>query len=239
MKNPPPLTDAEINEIDELLAAVPAPYETVDAVILDGYLAGVLVQPVMLEPEQWLPPIFGTEGMPEGGIDGWSEAQHNRLITLITRRKDEMLRGILEDGWFDPLVPMIEDDDGKPLEGKDAMEGLGYWAAGFEWALANFPQLEEAALAGVPDLLDSIWRHLPEQDETQRALTKALDEEHPLRNLDEGIEALVFDVVDLAQIGIAERTKVETVVREHPKVGRNDPCPCGSGRKYKQCHGAN
>ena len=75
--------------------------------------------------------------------------------------------------------------------------------------------------------------------ETQRAMTKALDEEHPLRNLDEGIEALVFDVVDLAQIGIAERTKVETVVRDQPKVGRNDPCPCGSGRKYKQCHGAN
>jgi uncharacterized protein len=49
----------------------------------------------------------------------------------------------------------------------------------------------------------------------------------------------VFDVVDLAQIGIAERHKVETVVRDQPKVGRNDPCPCGSGRKYKQCHGAN
>jgi preprotein translocase subunit SecA len=26
-------------------------------------------------------------------------------------------------------------------------------------------------------------------------------------------------------------------VREEPKVGRNDPCPCGSGKKYKQCHG--
>lgn len=28
-----------------------------------------------------------------------------------------------------------------------------------------------------------------------------------------------------------------TTVRENPKVGRNDPCPCGSGKKYKQCHG--
>jgi hypothetical protein len=27
-------------------------------------------------------------------------------------------------------------------------------------------------------------------------------------------------------------------VREAPKVGRNDPCPCGSGRKFKKCHGA-
>ena len=27
--------------------------------------------------------------------------------------------------------------------------------------------------------------------------------------------------------------------REEPKVGRNDPCPCGSGKKYKQCCGKN
>ena len=239
MKNTPALTDADINELDELLAAVPEPHETVDAVILDGYLAGVLVQPVHLEPEQWLPPIFGTEGMPEPGSPNWSDAQHNRLVELIARRKDEILRGILEEGWFDPIIPMIEEEDGKPAEGKAAMEGLGYWAAGFEWALANFPQLEEAALPGVPDLLDSIWRHLPEQDEAQQALTKALDEEHPLKGIDEGIEAMVFDVIDLAQIGIEQRHKVETVVRDGPKVGRNDPCPCGSGRKYKQCHGAN
>ena len=32
--------------------------------------------------------------------------------------------------------------------------------------------------------------------------------------------------------------KVETVQRNAPKVGRNDPCPCGSGKKYKKCHGA-
>lgn len=27
----------------------------------------------------------------------------------------------------------------------------------------------------------------------------------------------------------------DTYVRENPKIGRNDPCPCGSGRKYKKC----
>ena len=35
-----------------------------------------------------------------------------------------------------------------------------------------------------------------------------------------------------------EAGKVKTVVRDQPKVGRNDPCPCGSGKKYKKCHGA-
>jgi preprotein translocase subunit SecA len=32
--------------------------------------------------------------------------------------------------------------------------------------------------------------------------------------------------------------KPRTIVSDHPKVGRNDPCPCGSGKKYKKCHGA-
>jgi preprotein translocase subunit SecA len=34
-----------------------------------------------------------------------------------------------------------------------------------------------------------------------------------------------------------ERQKVEQVVRVDPKIGRNDPCPCGSSKKYKSCHG--
>ncbi|HWF88675.1 MAG TPA: preprotein translocase subunit SecA [Pyrinomonadaceae bacterium] len=36
-----------------------------------------------------------------------------------------------------------------------------------------------------------------------------------------------------------EDGKVKTVVRDQPKVGRNEPCPCGSGKKYKKCHGIN
>jgi preprotein translocase subunit SecA len=35
----------------------------------------------------------------------------------------------------------------------------------------------------------------------------------------------------------AQREPIETFKREEPKVGRNEPCPCGSGKKYKQCHG--
>ena len=34
-------------------------------------------------------------------------------------------------------------------------------------------------------------------------------------------------------------TKVKQIVRETVKVGRNDPCPCGSGKKYKKCCGVN
>jgi len=37
--------------------------------------------------------------------------------------------------------------------------------------------------------------------------------------------------------GVSRRPKVETFKRTQKKVGRNEPCPCGSGKKYKQCHG--
>jgi preprotein translocase subunit SecA len=44
--------------------------------------------------------------------------------------------------------------------------------------------------------------------------------------------------VQAASAPPAEIKKPETVRRAEPKVGRNDPCPCGSGKKYKKCHGA-
>jgi preprotein translocase subunit SecA len=40
-----------------------------------------------------------------------------------------------------------------------------------------------------------------------------------------------------ARVG-GDDAPVKTVRRDEPKVGRNDPCPCGSGKKYKKCHGA-
>ncbi len=46
-----------------------------------------------------------------------------------------------------------------------------------------------------------------------------------------------FEHQDATATPEAESKKVRTQVREGAKVGRNDPCPCGSGKKYKQCHG--
>lgn len=39
--------------------------------------------------------------------------------------------------------------------------------------------------------------------------------------------------------GATSGQKQVTVKRSTPKVGRNDPCPCGSGKKYKNCCGRN
>lgn len=47
------------------------------------------------------------------------------------------------------------------------------------------------------------------------------------------------DPVRAAAEAVSAPAKVETIKRSEQKIGRNDPCPCGSGKKYKHCHGRN
>ena len=47
----------------------------------------------------------------------------------------------------------------------------------------------------------------------------------------------IAESADAAESDSSVPEKPQTIVRNTPKVGRNDPCPCGSGKKYKQCHG--
>jgi preprotein translocase subunit SecA len=52
-----------------------------------------------------------------------------------------------------------------------------------------------------------------------------------------GYDDLARDMA--AQQAAAEAQKPQTIIRATPKVGRNDPCPCGSGKKFKKCCGRN
>ena len=239
------LTDAEFAELDELLAATPAPLEPLDAVMLDGYLCGVLVQPVLLEPATWLAHVFDFDAtpLPDTADAAWQQ----RTTALILRRHAALNRALVEDGWFDPLV--LEFDDEHPREPvpegevdplaslSPVSQSLMPWAAGFQHACACFPDLEEIADDAVSAALARLYRHLPAETDEEREVVATLDREHPLATLDEAMEELVASVADLHDLTEEQRYKVETVKRDAPKVGRNDPCPCGSGKKYKQCHG--
>ena len=52
-----------------------------------------------------------------------------------------------------------------------------------------------------------------------------------------GDDGMIYHGSRSSQASRQEAPKPETFKREEPKVGRNDPCPCGSGKKYKKCHG--
>jgi uncharacterized protein len=85
--------------------------------------------------------------------------------------------------------------------------------------------------------LARLYRHLPAESDDEREVVATLEREHPLTTLDEGIEDVIAAVADLADLTRKARYKVETVKRDVPKPGRNDPCSCGSGKKFKLCHG--
>jgi uncharacterized protein len=247
LKNPSrDLTDAEFAELDELLAATPEPLEPLDAVMLDGYLCGVLVQPMLLEPATWLAHVFDFDGRPLP--DEVDAVWRQRTTALILRRHAYLNHAMLEDGWFDPLVLEFDDDAPAPAlaEGEvDAMAGLNPvsqslmpWVAGFQHATLCFPDLMELPDDAVMSALARLFRHLPAETDEEREVVATLDREHPLATLDDAMEELVVTVADLSDLTRELRYKVDTVKREVPKVGRNDACPCGSGKKFKLCHGA-
>ena len=238
----PELTDAELQELDELLAATPEPLMPMDVVMLDGYLCGVLVQPALIAAEQWLPHVVDLESrpLPEGTDDVW----RGRLRALTLRRHSELNRTLLEDGWFDPLILEHEDTEpsgnaADPLAGMHPVSRpLMPWVTGFQYACVSFPALLELPDDAVMAALARVFRHLPAQTDEEREIAATLEREMPLTTLDDAIEELVACVADLADLTHDARYHVDTVRRDAPKAGRNDPCPCGSGRKYKRCHGA-
>ncbi|WP_417765799.1 preprotein translocase subunit SecA [Spongiibacter tropicus] len=78
-----------------------------------------------------------------------------------------------------------------------------------------------------------------QQDESAEALERKRREEQARRAMEfQHAEASAMDAEPEEDVGEApEQAVPETFVREGRKVGRNEPCPCGSGKKYKQCHG--
>jgi len=243
------LSDAEFAELDDLLAGIPEPLEPLDAVMLDGFLCGVLVQPEIVAVDDWLPFVF------DAGGHRWGEAEPSpeqlRARALILRRHAALNRSIAEFGAFDPFVlePLADDagEDGEAAAAPGAEAALPAdpigaallpWVAGFEQAVHLLRGLAELDDPAVATTLARLFRFLPESDDDPHGIFALVERERPLGSLDEAIGEVVGCVADLYELSAPLRYKVEAVRRDAPKVGRNDPCPCGSGRKFKQCHGA-
>ncbi|HEY3634376.1 MAG TPA: UPF0149 family protein [Caldimonas sp.] len=228
------LRDPEFAELDALLAAIPEPLEPLDAVMLDGFLCGVLVQPVLPEVEDWLPYVF------DAGGHRWGEAEpsheQRRARALVLRRHAALNRAIAEVGGFDPCVLMPDEgDDVEAAGGDPIVAAVGPWVAGFEQALHLLPALVELDDPTVAAVLARLFRFLPDDAGDG---TSAGQRERLQISLDDAIGELVGCVAELYELTLPLRYKVAPVRHAAPKVGRNDPCPCGSGRKYKHCHGA-
>jgi len=134
-----PLSNAEIAELDELLASVPEDRDPHDVAMLDGFLTGVVLQPDAVLPSAWLPLVFDAEGREV--TFGGDQATVERIVGLVLRRHNELAAHIAAREPFDPIVFELEDDERNLVAGKDAIGALEPWVAGFMNALSAFPAL--------------------------------------------------------------------------------------------------
>ncbi len=245
--------DAVLDELREHDDAVPQ-WE-----FCDGFLTALLCTRDEVETAEWLPVLLGAEATgPDDDAPFSSAGQRTRFLMHWMARAAQ-LRTALEaqvEALDDPraLVPAMMDWRGMlnalpPEERGNAdadEEAPAYgqmWAIGFltvvdvwseDWAA---PRDKEIA-ADIDDALDCIAalaeddRARPEHNLFDEAAPPSVSEQR----LTEVGEAL-FAVYDLHAIARALGPRVRPA--HNPlKIGRNDPCPCGSGRKYKKCCGA-
>ena len=117
------------------------------------------------------------------------------------------------------------------------------WALGFMFAVENWPEewtppRDKEAAEVLNNALDAIV-NLTDDDEGEPEISVFSDDAPPsvsLARLNDFGDA-IWAVYELRELWRGMGPRVETVHRA-PTPGRNDPCHCGSGKKYKKCHGA-
>lgn len=141
-----PLSDEELNDLDELLAALPAD-ASMNIEALDGYLAGLLLTPgralAELPGAAWLPVIWGGDGAQEPAPFA-SNKQRKKVVMLVLRHLQSIARAWTDhpQGW-EPIFSFADGED-EDTEYADAED----WAAGFLMAVNLTPDAWSAWFDG-------------------------------------------------------------------------------------------
>jgi uncharacterized protein len=196
-----PLDESELDALQALLDAVPAPLEPLDVSMLDGFLCGVLVQPQPVPPARWLPYLTDAEGR---ALPPSFDAQ--RLHALARRRHAELDDAIAERRWFDPWVFELESDsDGSEEHPEDEPAGVRDavypWVGGFATALELFPGLMGLDEKALLEPLALLYQYLEPNDlEDADALLEEIETLEPPAELAEAVEDLVRATLLLADV---------------------------------------
>jgi len=182
------LSEDDLDRLQVLLDALPAPLEPLDVSMLDGYLCGVLLQPEAVPLGLWLPPILDSEGRPTPArVD-------DELLALLRRRHKELNVAIAGRQWFDPWIFELDED-------ADPSETVLPWVAGFAHALDAHPALMRLPEEALLEPLAAIYLHLdPDDLEDADALLEEIESLEPPADLEEAVEGLVSAVLMLADV---------------------------------------
>jgi uncharacterized protein len=230
---PQPLTDAEFDRLGSMLERV-GNQRSMNLEQLDGFLVALVCCPDNVPPSEYLPEILGGNITLE---DTFKEQPILEDFISLVFPHWNAIAGTLRSG--DVHLPLLLQDESGVAHAND-------WATGFVRGM---------------ELRKCEWADLLDDEEHGGCLIPilALAHEHdpdpPMRPYSEPISAEVREKLIVgAAAGVtgvyhhfeAMRLLEEprlgsatTFRRTMPKIGRNDPCPCGSGKNFKHCCGGN
>lgn len=217
------LSDAELSELDDVLADESIESTSMDLAMLDGYLAAIAIGPELVPVSEWLPWVWDhVDGLAEPVFDNASHA--NRVLSLLMRHYNAVVETFNTDpASFEPVFM------------RGAEYGATEWSNGFLCGLQFGEHAWSLLAVGQPTWFAPFMR-LGTEDGI--AITEKQGDAA------RWIDAIVPSLVEIAGYWKSRRVgpgglpaPATPIVRATPKVGRNDPCPCGSGKKVKKCCG--
>ena len=220
---------ARLEELEELLSALPG--EPMLASTLDGFVAGLLVCPTLILPGEWLPEVWRADAAMDPEPVFETEQQAKDVSRLIMAHYNAVSRALLAGrGRYEVVYDVDTRND-------DTMWEI--WIEGFARAMALRPsswdsiaaadRSTRAALAGLRALIEIA-------DGTSSPAKPEINE---LTKMAPDLIPTWVDDLHAWRVAQPRATAASPNMPSSGKVGRNDPCPCGSGRKYKKCCGAN
>ena len=262
MTNPAPLDVEAFDELDAILDDLRTRYdETPQWEFCEGFMAAVICMRRLISEEEILAALLGT---PMAGDEPDAEsgsfvdaAQRERFLTLWNQRWQEVataldsdVNSLEDDRCYHPEVMDIRgavaempSEEQAKFKGEDLPAFAQVWALGFMFAVEYWPEewaapRDKDAAKWLNGALEAVVA-MTEDDTAPPEVSPLSEEGAPstsIARLNAFGEA-IWAVYDLRELWKTIGPRVETV-RAIATPGRNDVCHCGSGKKYKKCHGA-
>jgi len=223
--------EKRLDRLSELLHALPVDNMPMTLSELDGYVTGVLACPEMIPPSEWLPQVWGETGEAEFADQKAAEETIGAVMAHYNSVAEAMTRSL----WIEPIYEVDINSDETLWEP---------WVDGYTRAMGLRPDAWERLLDQADDETRNTMIFLMALQDIYTGKSKFTEDE-----IDE-IDIEAPDLIPNCVATILQQARpelVNTVAANFPgmphkaaaRPGRNDPCPCGSGRKYKLCCGRN
>ena len=215
-----PLTELELSSLDDFLLHRIDDEGVLDVSELDGLLTAVVSGPDLVPPSVWLPLVWGDEEPVWESVD-----EFQRIFGLMVRH----MNGIAESLTVAPeeFEPVFLE---RTVEGK-TFTIVDEWCAGYLRGIYPCLQTWADVAPESYDLLAPIFVFGHERGWKFTEGMEVSEEEKLQQNVAPAARAI-------HAYWLAKRPVNQQMHQDHervPKVGRNQPCPCGSGRKHKHC----